>query len=289
MFNNIIGKTREEFYHLYEAHRMNISATNVYFQNIRLLNTYKTEILTRDDFKEYYKTILDDIKNVSSPIDCLIPNEEKLVNEDSDDPNVEVEVPEGYKLFIINQEVPEYKQVFARIKDDDIESVFPPSHPVRMAVKDNPDKLNQIIDEAFIHWLTFKYLETIETLHIQTFSNFTPVIEWVVKNIGIKELKNFITSKNINMEKVRSKTHEFIFKPDLSRMVKFYKDEHEGFPKIDVVDIINKLVTNEVVKSDIYVITAIYLTLSFAMTDIYNNNVEESPCAVYVRDVISQL
>lgn len=286
---NIIGKQREEFFHLYEAHRMNISATNVYFQNIRLLNTYKTEILTREAFKEYYKTILDDIKNTSSPIDCLIPNDEKLINEDSDDPNAEIEMPEGYKLFIINQEVPEYKQIDARIRDDNMDEVFPPEHPVRMAVKDNPSKLSQIIDEAFIHWLTFKYLETIETLHIQTFSNFTPVIEWVVKNIDEKQLKTFLLSKNINMKKVNSNTHEFIFKPDLSRMKKFYDEEHEGFPKIDVVDIINRLVSNKVVKSDIYVITAIYLTLSFAMTDIYNKNVDESPCAIYVRDVISQI
>ena len=286
---NIIGKQREEFFKLYEGHRMNISATNVYFQNIRLLNTYKTEILTRDAFKEYYKTILDDIKNVSSPIDCLIPNDEKLINEDSDDPNAEIKAPEGYKLFIINQEVPEFKQIDARIRADKIEEVFPPEHPVRLAVMDNASKIDQIIDEAFIHWLTFKYLETIEVLHIQTFSNFTPVIEWTVQNIDEKKLKDFIHSKNINMDKVRSKTHEFIFKPDLNRMKKFYDEDHEGFPHIDVVELIQKLVSNEVVKSDIYIITAIYLTLSFAMTDIYNKNVEESPCAKYVRDVLSKI
>ena len=286
---NIIGKQREEFFQLYEGHRMNVSATNVYFQNIRLLNTYKTEILTRDAFKEYYKTILDDIKNVSSPIDCLIPNEQKLVNEDSDDPNAEIQMPEGYKLFIINQEVPEYKQIDARIRDDKIEEVFPPEHPVRMAVMDNPDKISQIIDEAFIHWLTFKYLETIETLHIQSFSNYTPVIEWTVNNIGEDDLKKHLISKNINMKKVVNKTHEFIFKPDLSRMKKFYDEEHEGFDHIDVVDLINRLTSNITVKSDVYVVTAIYLTLSFAMTDIYNGNTEESPCAKYIRDVLSKI
>jgi hypothetical protein len=268
---------------------MNISATNVYFQNIRLLNTYKTELLSRDDFVEFYKGILNDVKNESSPIDCLIPNDQKLINEDSDDPNAEIEVPEDYKLFIINQEVPEYKTIAARIKADDMDATFPSTHPVRMAVMDNPDKLSQIIDEAFIHWLTFKYLETIETLHIQSFSNYTPVIEWTVNNIGEKELKDFLISKNINMDKVRSKTHEFIFKPDLSRMKKFYDEEHEGFEHIDVVDIINRLTANIVVKSDIYVVTAIYLTLSFAMTDIYNGNTEESPCAKYIRDVLSKI
>lgn len=285
---NIIGKQLDEFYRLYEAHRMNISATNVYFQNIRLLNTYKTELLSRDDFVEFYKGILNDVKNESAPIDCLIPNDQKLINEDSDDPNAEIEVPEDYKLFIINQEVPEYKTIAARIKADDMDATFPPTHPVRMAVMDNPDKITQVIDEAFIHWLVFKYLETIETLHIQTFSNFTPVIEWTVKNVGLKELKSFIISKNINLEKVRSKTHQFIFKPDLSRMKKFYEDDHDGFPKIDVVKLIEKLTSNTVVKSDIYVVTAIYLTLSFAMTDIYNGNLDE-PHVIYVRDVLSQI
>jgi hypothetical protein len=285
---NIIGKQLDEFYRLYEAHRMNISATNVYFQNIRLLNTYKTELLSRDDFVEFYKGILNDVKNESAPIDCLIPNDQKLINEDSDDPNAEIEVPDDYKLFIINQEVPEYKTIAARIKADDMDTTFPPTHPVRMAVMDNPDKITQVIDEAFIHWLVFKYLETIETLHIQTFSNFTPVIEWTVKNVGLKELKSFIISKNINLEKVRSKTHQFIFKPDLSRMKKFYEDDHDGFPKIDVVKLIEKLTSNTVVKSDTYVVTAIYLTLSFAMTDIYNGNLDE-PHVIYVRDVLSQI
>jgi hypothetical protein len=285
---NIIGKQLDDFYRLYEAHRMNISATNVYFQNIRLLNTYKTELLSRDDFVEFYKGILNDVKNESAPIDCIIPNDQKLINEDSDDPNAEIEVPEDYKLFIINQEVPEYKTIAARIKADDMDATFPPTHPVRMAVMDNPDKITQVIDEAFIHWLVFKYLETIETLHIQTFSNFTPVIEWTVKNVGLKELKSFIISKNINLEKVRSKTHQFIFKPDLSRMKKFYEDDHDGFPKIDVVKLIEKLTSNTVVKSDTYVVTAIYLTLSFAMTDIYNGNLDE-PHVIYVRDVLSQI
>lgn len=284
----IIGKQLDEFYRLYEGHRMNISATNVYFQNIRLINTYKVELITRNDFVEYYKTILDDVQNTSAPVDCLIPNDQKLVNEDSDDPNAEIEVPDDYKIFIINQEVPEYKTIAERIKADDMNEILPPTHPARMAVMDNPDKIEQVIDEIFIHWLVYKYLETIESLHIHTFSNFTPVIEWVVNNVDLKALKDYITSKNINHEKVRSKTHEFIFKPDLSRMQKFYESDHEDFPKIDVVKLIEKLTSNTVVKSDIYVVTAIYLTLSFAMTDIYNGNMDE-PHVIYVRDVLSQI
>jgi hypothetical protein len=286
---NIPGKEKEEFYRLYEGHRMNISATNVYFQNIRLINTYKTEFITRDDFKEHYKGILDDVENTSPPIDCLIPNDQKLINEDSDDPNAEIEVPEGYKIFVVNQLVPEYKTIDARIRADKMEDVLPADHPARMAVLDNPDKMTQVIDEIFLHWLVFKYLETIEKLHIQTFSNYTPVIEWVVQNIDEKALKNYLMTKNINLAKVKKLTHEFIFNPDLSRMKKFYEEDHGDIKGFDVVDLIGRLTTNEVVKGDIYIITALYLTLSFAMTDIYNNQVEESPCAKYVRDILAHI
>jgi hypothetical protein len=254
-----------------------------------LINTYKTEFITRDDFKEHYKGILDDVENTSPPIDCLIPNDQKLINEDSDDPNAEIEVPEGYKIFVVNQLVPEYKTIDARIRADKMEDVLPADHPARMAVLDNPDKMTQVIDEIFLHWLVFKYLETIEKLHIQTFSNYTPVIEWVVQNIDEKALKNYLMTKNINLAKVKKLTHEFIFNPDLSRMKKFYEEDHGDIKGFDVVDLIGRLTTNEVVKGDIYIITALYLTLSFAMTDIYNNQVEESPCAKYVRDILAHI
>lgn len=286
---NIPGKERDEFFKLYEAHRMNTSAKNVYFQNIRLLNTYKTELITHDDFDQYYKGILADVENTSSPIDCLIPNDQKLINEDSDDPNAEIKVPEGYKMFVINQLVPEYKTIDARIRGDKMEDVLPADHAARMAVLDNPDKMGDVIDEIFVHWLIYKYLEAIEKLHMSAYSNYTPVIEWTVKNIDLKTLKGYLSSSRLNMDKVRSKTHDFIFKPDLSRMKKFYDEEHGDFKPLDVVDIINHLTSNEVVKSDIWIVTAIYLTLSFAMSDIYLNKIEDSECAKYVRDVLAQI
>lgn len=286
---NIPGKERDEFYKLYEAHRMNTSAKNVYFQNIRLLNTYKTELITHDDFDQYYKGILADIENTSPPIDCLIPNEQKLVNEDSDDPNAEIEVPEGYKMFVINQLVPEYKTIDARIRADKMEDVLPADHAARMAVLDNSDKMSQVIDEIFIHWLVYKYLDAIEKLHMSAYSNYTPVIEWTVKNIDLKTIKGYLSTSKVNMNKVASKMKDFIFKPDLSRMKKFYDEEHGDFKSLDVIDIINRLVTNEVAKTDMWIVAALYLTLSFAMSDIYLNKIDESECAKYVRDVLAQI
>jgi hypothetical protein len=286
---NIPGKEREEFYRLFEGHRMIISTTNVYFQNIRLLNTYKTELITRDDFKEYYKGILDDVENVSPPTDCLVPNEEKLKNEDSDDPDAVVEVPDDYKMFLINQLVPEYKTIDARIRGDKMEDVLPADHAARMAVLDNPEKMTQVIDEIFVHWLVFKYLEHIEKLHIHAYSNYTPVIEWTVNNIDEKTLKNYLMSKNINEDKVGKMMHNFVFKPDFNRMIKFYSEDHGDFKAFDVEHVVKLIATNEVVKSDIFIVAALYLTLSFAMTDIYNNQIEESPCAKYVRDILAHI
>ena len=282
---NLIGNQREEYYHLYEAHRMNISATNVYFQNIRLLNTYKVKLLNRDDFKEYYKGILEDIELSSSPIDCLIPNEAELPENEKG----EYEVPDDYPLFVVNQLVPEYIKIKDRITNDNMDETLPETHEARMTLKDAPEKIDQFIDEVFVHWLTFKYLEAIEKLHLQAISNFKPVIEYVVNNITEKDLKSFLLSRRINDKKFADKGHEFIFKPDINRMQKFYQEDHNGFPIIDVMDLIKRLVTNIVVKSDIYIITAIYITLSFAMSDIYVNRVDDSECAKYVRDVLSKI
>lgn len=286
---NIPGKEREEFYRLFEGHRMIISTTNVYFQNIRLLNTYKTELITRDDFKEYYKGILDDVENVSPPTDCLVPNEQKLKNEDSDDPDAVVEVPDDYKMFLINQLVPEYKTIDARIRGDKMEDVLPADHAARMAVLDNPEKMTQVIDEIFVHWLVFKYLEHIEKLHIHAYSNYTPVIEWAVNNIDEKTLRGYLMSKNINEDKVGKMMHNFVFKPDFNRMIKFYSEDHGDFKAFDVEHVVKLIATNEVVKSDIFIVAALYLVLSFAMTDIYNNQIEESPCAKYVRDILAHI
>lgn len=282
---NIVGKQKEEFFELYEAHRMNISATNVYFQNIRLLNTTKFKYMSRDDYKEYYKNILDDIENTSPPTDSIIPNQQEF----EEDENGEYIVPEDYEMFIVNRDIVEYQTILKRVKDDNMSEVLPDTHPAKIAIIDNPDKFDDVVDEIFIQWLIFDYLKTIEKLHLHTLSNFTPVIEYVVNNITEKELKNFLTRRKIDEEKFDKLSHEFVFKPDLNRMQKFYEEKHESCEAFDVTDLIKRLVTNEVVRSDVYIITAIFLTLSFAMSDIYINNITDSPCAKYAVEVLSKI
>ena len=50
-----------------------------------------------------------------------------------------------------------------------------------------------------------------------------------------------------------------------------------------------RLVTNMVVKTDIILILGVYLTIGFAMSDFNNDKAEDSPCAKYVREVLSKL
>lgn len=282
---NLTGSQTKEFHDLFEMHRMNVSATNIYFQNLRLLNTRKPKLLTRDDYQEYYKGILDDITLESPPIDTLIPNEAELPV----DENGEYIVPDDYPLFVTNQLVPEYVKIKSRIEGDNINELFPDTHTVRMTINEKPEMMETLIDEIFIHWLTFKYLAQIDLLHLQTLSNMTPVIEYVVKNITLSDIKKFVRKTKVNDEKVKKWYKSIIFEPDLARTKKFYEDDHPGFPVMDVPQILKVLISNLDLVSDIYIITAIYLTLSFAMSDIFSGKVEDSECAKYVRDVLSKI
>ena len=82
----------------------------------------------------------------------------------------------------------------------------------------------------------------------------------------------------------------FVFNPDISATQKFYKNPtKETIPTLDVVNLIMRLISNIVLKTDIYIILGVYLILSFAMSDFNNDKIEDSPCATYVRDVLSKL
>ena len=73
MFNVPPAKTHE-FEKLFKTHQVQISACDVFFQNIRLLNG-RHRILDRNTFDEYYKNFTADIELKTSPIDAFIPND----------------------------------------------------------------------------------------------------------------------------------------------------------------------------------------------------------------------
>ena len=264
-------KTIHEFREIFETHRLQISACNVYYQNIRLLNNHH-KILNRDTYVEYYKNILQDIELVTSPIDAIIPADETVD-----------------ELFILNHISPEYEKIKARVTLDDLYNTLPMTHEVVLKLKENPNLFETVLDDILLYFYLFKYLDQIDLIRLQTFSNSTPISEYIVENITEKDLKSFLISRRINEQKYVEKCADVLFNPDVTHTTKFYSTPHGDIPAFDVVNLMMRLTTNLVLKSDIYIIIGIYMTISFAITDIVNNKIDDSPCAKYVRDVLSKI
>ena len=81
------------------------------------------------------------------------------------------------------------------------------------------------------------------------------------------------------------------FDPDMEHTINFYKAEsvENQAIVIDVPDLIARMCSNIVFNSDIYIIIAVYLILTFSKVDIKEGNFDNSPCAKYVRDVLANL
>lgn len=286
---NLPDKTANEFKKLFETHRVQISAMDVFYQNIRMLNN-KGKLLDRDSYSEYVLGILNDIELVSSPIDAFIPD----VPDETDTPvenDSTEEEDEDDSIFKINRSVPEYVKIKKRMTLDFIYEILPMTHPVVMKLKENNVLLETVVDDMFIYYCLFKYLDQISKIRLMMYSNTTPIIEYVVCNIDEKAIKNHLVSKNINVDKCREKAEEIFFDPDLMIMHKFYVKGHEkdNIRSFDTSNLLLRLLNNITIKSDIYIILGIYTTLSFAMSDITNEKISDSPCIVYVRDVLSKI
>lgn len=298
---NLPDKTANEFKKIFETHRVQISAMDVFYQNIRMLNN-KSKILDRDSYSEYVIGILNDIELVSSPIDAFIPEEteepdepdtsdEEAENAEGTEAEAEEEEDDDDSIFKINRSVPEYEKIKNRMTIDFIYEILPMTHPTVMKLKENPTLLETVVDDMFIYYCLFKYLDQISKIRLMMYSNTTPIIEYVVCNIDERAIKNHIVSKNINVDKCRKNADEIFFDPDLMIMHKFYVAGHEkdNIPSFDTSNLFMRLLNNITIKSDIYIILGIYTTLSFAMSDITNEKISDSPCIVYVRDVLSKI
>lgn len=290
---NLNGKITKDFSKIYEQTKLLRSTTDIFYNNIRLLHYMKSKYVTQEIYDDLYDGILADIELVSSPIDTVIPN-------NADFPEVDgvMQIPEDYQVCTLNDVVPEYERIAKRVTIDDIKNNTELTHPLNVAVTENPAVLSTILDEVFKFWLIRRYFVQIELLHMQQLSTMTPLIEYVVENITLKDIKNHISTKKINMEKVVPKIKETIFLPDLGRVKVFYNEGHELVPAFDAEKLIQLLMTNLTLNSDIYIISAIYHTLSFAMNDFAKHeeelqngadNVELSECEKYVVEVLSKI
>ena len=275
---NLSPAIADRFEVLYQTHHQLISTCDVFFNNIRLLNGRHT-ILTRDDFTEHYDLITSDIELVTHPSDAVI-----LCGGD--------EVPEGQKkkLFVVNQTTPEYERIKNRVTLESIHRDLPPTHHVVVALDKNEVTLEEVVDDVYIYWLVFRYIKQIEIARLRMFQNFSPVVEYVVENYDASTIRRYLITDKINEEKIEKHEDLLFFAPDYMQTCKFYENEenvNKNIPVFNLDYLIDRLMSNICLKSDIYIILGIYLTASFAMSDFAQGI--DSPCVNYVRNVLSDI
>jgi len=269
---------------VYKNHQYLVNSENIYFNTIRLANNHH-KILDRDAFVEYYKNITNDVELVSHPIELFVPNDnmdEELENEDGHTP----------QIVVVSRTSPEYERIKKRITLEDLYATIPETHPVHIELKANPGKLDTVIDDIVLYWAVYKFLEMIEAIRLKDISTMKDIIEYTVESISVKDWKEFLsTTRRINSKKVEKWMADNYFGPDMEHTIAFYQTEsvdNQGIA-IDVQNLLERMCSNIIFNSDIYIIISVYLILTFSKVDIKEGNFDHSPCAKYVRDVLSQL
>lgn len=271
----IPNKMLEEFVGRFNTHKANIAACNIFYHTMIMLNHKKSDIITREMFDQEFRNALSDIELVTSPTDAFIPNDSK-------------EMKETKELFVINQLAAEYIEITKRMPLSLIEETYGPANALVILLKQDPKNVEKFHDDLFLYFMLFKYLDQIDIIRLNIFSNYTPIIEYIVENITLKDWKDYIRTNKTNPEKYASKCEDILFNPDISAVYKYYNTSEDA-PKLDVVNLMMRLVNNMVLKNDIILILGVYLIISFAMSDFNNKKAEDSPCAKYVREVLSKI
>ncbi len=263
---------RGEFRNAFNHHKMNIAATNVLYHTMTMLNK-KHQLVDRDSYRDVFLTPLSDIELVTAPIDAFIP----LIGNNE-------------RMFKINRNTSEYGTISKRATIEWLEEVAGSGSGLVCLLKVKPQKLQDVHDDLYLYYNFFKYLDQIDLIRVDNFSNYTKVIEYIVENVSLNDWKDYIKTNKVNEEKYAKKCEDIIFNPDIASAQNFYtNNEDEDIPKLDVVNLMMRLSTNQVLKDDMIFILGVYLTVLFAMADFNNKKVEESPCAKYVRDVLCKL
>lgn len=291
---NVPPKRAEEFEKLFKTHQVQISACDVFLQNIRLLNG-RHHILDRRTFDEYYKTFTSDIELQTSPMDSFIPTD----IQPTDTPDViDPEELMKQRLFEVNrtqEAFPEYFRIKNRVTEQELRNTLGETHPVIMALVNNEVTMDEIIDDIAIYWAVYKYLEQITIIRMQIFSNMTPMIEYIVDHFGtVKDLKRAIHVNKINPKKVGMYRNSLMFfGPDFTKVCECYKDadKHPDIPiHFDLEKTIDMLLSSTDVKADRLVVLGIYLIASFAVSDfMHPDEVQDRRCMDYVTNVLSKV
>ena len=266
------GITLKELAQRFKVHEANIAACNIYFQTIRMLNNTHSNV-DRDTFQNCFRDALSDIDLETPPTDAFIPDAEDKEH-----------------LFRVNRLAAEYIKITERVPISLLEEAFGPANALVILCKHDPKELEKTYDDIFTYFCLFKYIDTIEILRLNMFSNFTPMIEWIVENITLKDWQNYLIKSKPDPEKYAAKCEDILFNPDVAATFKFYSNnEDPDIPQFDVCNLMMRIVTNMVVRHDIFLVLGVYLLISFAMADFNNKKAEDSPCGKYVREVLSKL
>jgi hypothetical protein len=193
-------------------------------------------------------------------------------------------------MFTVNTLVPEYKMVTDRVTLEDMYEYLPATNSTCMKMKEHPEELPLMREEVFMHFLLTKYLQCIDQIHLELISVFTETIEYVVKNVSEKVLKDYIHKSKIDFDKTNEKLKALTFSPDYRRTVQYYSDPHGDIPIIDVEKLMGILFTNSDSNTDDIITVALYHTLSYAINDIESNITNDNfPHVMYIRDVLSKI
>lgn len=254
-------------------HHLYISTMNIYYHTLRLLNGHH-KILDQKTYKEYFKNIVGSVHLTTPPMDAFVPTE------DEKDPSI----------FSINREMPEYKEIGSIITRDQLKNILPATHEVIVKLGEDNTLYDTILDDIVLYYSVFKYLDQISAIRLKVVSSMTDLIEHVICNITVNDIKRYLVSNKISEEKFAA-LKDGLFMPDVEGTQSFYAAGHEdiGIPAFDAVNLLKRLITNKIVKSDTYIVLAIYAIMSFAVADITDGKAETSECANYVKDVLSKI
>ena len=239
----IPNKMLEEFVGRFNTHKANIAACNIFYHTMIMLNHKKSDIITREMFDQEFRNALSDIELVTSPTDAFVPNDSN-------------EMKETKELFVINQLAAEYIEITKRMPLSLIEETYGPANALVILLKQDPKNVEKFHDDLFLYFMLFKYLDQIDIIRLNIFSNYTPIIEYIVENITLKDWKDYIKTNKTNPEKYASKCEDVLFNPDISAVYKYYNTSEDA-PKLDVVNLMMRLVNNMVLKNDIILIAAV--------------------------------
>lgn len=253
-------------------HKLYINTMNIYFDTFKIVSR-RTSIIERKDYKSYLSHLFGDIKVTTPLSDIFFPTPKC-----------------GEESLTINKDAIEYKSFVDRINIDKFFTAMPEEHEVTKKLIEDKGLFDKIIDDCYTHFMVYYMLNQTELIRIKEMGNLTPVVDYMIANITLKDMKNYLsTTRKINIDKYSKIGVDMIFNPELLTLQKFYEQGGPMFGSLDVQLLMQKLISNLVLKSDIYIIMAIYTVLSFAQSEMMHGITDRDECSKYVIDVISKL